>query len=137
MRINEEQEVSTTTTYGPFVGLYNHLRNVIAKTWNYANRYLPGSDRELMNIVFGLCAESGEVADVLKKYYCHTEKDNWPEVRQKLVYEMGDVLFYWLKLADRYDITIDEIVEGNREKLASRHPEMGQVAERFGTGAIK
>jgi NTP pyrophosphatase (non-canonical NTP hydrolase) len=124
--------------YGPFSGLYAHLRLVIAKTWNYAKRFEPGSDRELMNIIFGLCAEAGEVADVLKKYYCHTEKDNWSTVvRKKLVYELGDVLFYWLKLLDRFGITVEEVVEGNREKLASRHPELGEVTERFNAAAIK
>jgi NTP pyrophosphatase (non-canonical NTP hydrolase) len=120
-----------------FQGLYDHLDNVIAKTWNYAKRYREGSDRELMNIIFGLCAEAGEVADVLKKYYCHTEKNNWPDVRKKLVYELGDVLFYFLKLIDRFGITVEEVIEGNREKLASRHPEMGQVSARFGADAIK
>lgn len=121
---------------GPFGGLAIHFAKVIAKTWNYANRFEPGSDRELMNIIFGLCGETGEVADVIKKFYCHTPKSP-DEFRKKLVYELGDVLFYWLKCLDFFGISIEEVVEGNREKLASRHPELGTVSERFNADAIK
>lgn len=121
---------------GPYAGLYSHLMNVIAKTWNYAKRFEPKSDRELMNITLGLGGETGEVLDVIKKHYCHTEKPH-EQFRQKLVYELGDVLFYWLKCLEFFGITIEEVVHANREKLASRHPELGKVSERFNADAIR
>ena len=131
-----EMKDYTVVERGPYAGLYAHLANVVAKTWNYAKRITPGSDRELINIIAGLGGETGEVLDVIKKYYCHTEKP-YEQFRQKLVYELGDVLFYWLKCLDFFNISIEEVVAGNREKLASRHPELGEVSERFNANAIR
>lgn len=135
---------ATTPAYERYRGLYDHLNNVCIKTWNFAKRFAPGSDRELLNIVAGLGGETGEVLDVIKKEYCHTdrrlESDSWEQFRQfrrKLILELGDVLYYWLMALHFFDISIEEVVAGNREKLMSRHPELGQVTERFGATAIK
>lgn len=127
--------------FGPFSGLYAHFDNVMIKTWNFAKRFALGSDRELLNILTGLGGETGEVLDVIKKHYCHTDRSLDPKAREtfrtKLVYELGDVLYYWLMCLNFFGITIEEVVAGNHEKLASRHPELGKVAERFGATAIK
>jgi NTP pyrophosphatase (non-canonical NTP hydrolase) len=132
---------ATTPDYERYRGLYDHFLNVMIKTWNYAKRYALGSDRELLNIVTGLGGETGEVLDVIKKHYCHTDRASEPgtyaKFRTKLVYELGDVLYYWLMVLHFFDISIEEVVAGNKEKLCSRHPELGQVTERFGATAIK
>ena len=123
---------------GPFSSLYNHFYQVAIKTWNYAKRFAPGSDRELLNIVTGLSGETGEVEDVIKKHYCHSEgKYTHAEFRSKLVYELGDLLYYWLMCLNFFGISIEEVVAANREKLESRHPELGKVTERFNAIAIK
>lgn len=126
---------------GPFSGFYAHLDNVMVKTWNYAKRFALGSDRELINIIAGLGGETGEVLDVIKKWYCHTDRalepNAYAKFRTKLVYELGDVLYYWLMCLNFFNISIEEVVAANREKLVSRHPELGVVTERFGTGAIE
>lgn len=124
--------------------LITHLNEVIAKTWNYAKRSLNVKD-EMMNAVLGLCGETGEVADIFKKAFYHTEKDDAEDYYgPKLTLELGDVLFYWLKVVDlskpegtTTDEYIDQIIAANRAKLASRHPELGQVTERFGADAIR
>lgn len=132
---------ATTPAYERYRGLYDHFNTVCIKTWNYAKRFALGSDRELLNIVTGLGGETGEVLDVIKKEYCHTNKaladPHHFGFRRKLVLELGDVLYYWLMCLHFFDISIEEVVDGNREKLMSRHPELGQVTERFGATAIK
>lgn len=115
--------------------LNNHLLKVINKSWNYAKRCKTKQDH-IFNAVFGLAGEAGEVADQIKKMYFHTEKP-FKFHRTKLVSELGDVVFYLLKLMDLLGITMEELIEGNREKLESRHPELGKVKERFGPKAIK
>lgn len=136
--------VSRLTTASDFYGhrgIYDHFNNVCIKTWNYAKRFALGSDRELLNIVTGLGGETGEVLDVIKKEYCHTDRrlepDSYTKFKRKLILELGDVLYYWLMALHFFDISIEEVVAGNREKLMSRHPELGQVTERFGATAIK
>lgn len=131
----------TQEKFGPFSGLYKHFSEVVSHTWNYARRYAPGSDRELLNITTGLGAETGEVLDVIKKWYCHTDRRDdlnaYDTFRQKLVYELGDVLYYWMMCLDFFNISIEEVVDANCIKLESRHPELGHVAERFGASAVK
>jgi phosphoribosyl-ATP pyrophosphohydrolase len=111
--------------------LKKHYKEVVEPTWNYAGRLLTDRDHE-MNAIVGLAAESGEALDVCKKMWFHTPKDR----RHELKLELGDVLYYWLVALDVFDFTIDEILALNREKLESRHPELGKVVERFGKEAI-
>lgn len=114
-------------------GLYAHLDGVINRTWNFAGRCENHKD-EVMNAALGLGGESGEVLDVLKKAYFHTDRGMPLDALTK---ELGDVLFYWLKMADLFKLNIEDIIDANREKLESRHPELGKVTERFGKDAIK
>lgn len=112
--------------------LDDHLEDVVNKCWNYSGR-ADTPEKELMNAILGLVGEAGEVADCYKKDLFHTPKD----YREKKLLEMGDVMFYWLKLAELEGFRVDEILDANRAKLASRHPEMGKVTERFGPEAIR
>ncbi len=66
----------------------------------------------------GLCGETGEVAEKLKKYI--RDKKPIAQIREELIMELGDVLWYVANLAYEFDITLDEIAEKNIEKLFSR-----------------
>jgi NTP pyrophosphatase (non-canonical NTP hydrolase) len=90
-----------------------------------------------MNAITGLMGEAGETSDQIKKWYFHAPKYDYAEFRRRLVLEIGDVIFYTLKLMDLFGISLKEVLDGNREKLESRHPEMGKVTERFGPEAIR
>ena len=74
----------------------------------------------LMLAGLGLGGENGEVVDHAKKVAFHPghEMD-----RDALVKEMGDKLWYFALLADLYDITLAEIMEGNVHKLCKRYPD--------------
>lgn len=114
-----------------------HLNEVVNVCWNYAGR-ADGKKDEVMNAVLGLAGEAGEVADLHKKYYYHTDKgkDHDAFYKDKLKHELGDVVFYLLKVMDLWDLSLAEVLKANREKLESRHPELGKVVERFGKGYI-
>jgi NTP pyrophosphatase (non-canonical NTP hydrolase) len=112
-----------------FEKLKSHLDEVVNVTWNFAKRLDRQQDHE-GNAMDGMVAEAGECLDIHKKKWYHTEK---PEgfYREKLVLELGDVVYYMLKTMDLNGIGMDEILAGNRAKLESRHPELGKVTERF------
>jgi NTP pyrophosphatase (non-canonical NTP hydrolase) len=112
-----------------------HLEEVINPCWNYAGRCDTWKD-EVHNAVLGLAGEAGETADQVKKMFYHTEKKEGHH-KDKLVHELGDVFFYTIKFMDLMGITLSEVLEANREKLQSRHPELGKVKERFSDGYIK
>jgi NTP pyrophosphatase (non-canonical NTP hydrolase) len=114
--------------------LKRHLNEVINPSWNFSGR-LQNRDHE-MNAVVGLASEAGEVLDVMKKAWFHDEKPR-DFIRKKLVLELGDVVYYLLKTMDLFDISMKEVLEGNRAKLESRHPELGKVKVRFDGNHIK
>jgi NTP pyrophosphatase (non-canonical NTP hydrolase) len=98
--------------------LKNHYEEVVNKLWNAAERCETEKDHH-MNAVLGLSGEAGEVADIEKKYWFHGKSDK--NFRKEMCLELGDVLFYWLKVKDLWGLSLDEILEANKEKLYKRY----------------
>ena len=112
-----------------------HYHEVVEPAWNYAKRITSHQGHQ-QNALIGLASESGELLDVGKKLWFHTEKP-LDSFREKLLSELGDVIFYWLKAVHVFGFTTKEVLDYNRKKLESRHPELNKVEERFGAGYIK
>ena len=74
---------------------------------------------QLQEGALGLCGEAGEVADYIKKaaYQGHVMKTD------RLVEEIGDVLWYAALLADAAGVGLDEVAQANVDKLWKRFPE--------------
>jgi len=68
----------------------------------------------------GLCGESGEVADKVKKVLHDQAGDFDAHSLEGLRLELGDVLWYVSQLATELNLSLDEIAEANLAKLASR-----------------
>lgn len=68
----------------------------------------------------GLCGESGEVADKVKKVLRDNNSEFTDEKKREIAMEVGDVLWYCATLANDLGYTLDEIGEMNYEKLHSR-----------------
>ena len=73
----------------------------------------------LINGVMGLCGESGEVIDLVKKHVSHGHPLN----REKIIDELGDVAWYLAECADAIGISLEEVLAHNIEKLKKRYPE--------------
>lgn len=73
----------------------------------------------LVNAVMGLCGESGEAIDIVKKHL-HQGHDL---DREKLTKELGDIAWYLAEAAYALDIPLAEVLEGNIAKLKARYPE--------------
>ena len=113
----------------------NHLKEVVNVTWNFAGR-ITTEQGHIQNAFMGLASEAGETLDNIKKMHFHSEKPVG-FYREKILSELGDVAYYWLKCVDLMGFSIKEVLEYNRLKLASRHPELQQVKDRFPEGYIK
>lgn len=74
--------------------------------------------------ILGLLAESGEVADKLKKHirdrHLYKPSDLNEEQREELAKELGDVLWYVAQLCTELGVELDDVAEWNIEKLYSR-----------------
>ena len=73
----------------------------------------------LTNGVLGLCGESGEAADMVKKHLFQGH----PLDTEKLAKELGDVAWYLAVTAYSIGYGLDEILQMNVEKLWKRYPE--------------
>jgi NTP pyrophosphatase (non-canonical NTP hydrolase) len=68
----------------------------------------------------GLAGEAGEVAEHAKKAIRDDGGEIGPERRAAIAKELGDVLWYVAQLASELDLELEEIAQGNLEKLLSR-----------------
>ncbi len=73
----------------------------------------------LINAVMGLCGEAGEVIDIVKKHLAQGHELD----RQKMVDELGDVAWYLAECATVLGVGLDDVLEGNIDKLRTRFPE--------------
>ena len=73
----------------------------------------------LMNALMGLCGESGEAIDVMKKHLFQGH----PLDRAKLLKELGDVVWYLAEAATGLGVPLSEILQGNLDKLHARYPQ--------------
>lgn len=73
----------------------------------------------LINGVMGLCGESGEAIDIVKKWLAQGHELN----REKLAKELGDIAWYLAETAYALDLTLEEVMEANIQKLKKRYPE--------------
>jgi NTP pyrophosphatase (non-canonical NTP hydrolase) len=80
------------------------------------------ADEMLHCLVFGVTSEAGEIADKLKKYYRDTKRGvaAYDALKDGLVGELGDVLWYVSQLAAFLQVDLQEVAEMNIEKLESR-----------------
>ena len=77
------------------------------------------SEQRMLNAVLGLCGESGEIADYLKKAIYHGHSLD----QEKLINEAGDVLWYVVQLLDSMGVSLALAMQRNIEKLERRYPE--------------
>lgn len=72
----------------------------------------------LINSVMGLCGESGEAIDIVKKWMMQGHELD----KEHLVKELGDVAWYLAEAATALDVPLEVIFQGNLDKLRRRFP---------------
>ena len=75
-------------------------------------------DSGVVYTLFGLGNEAGELQGKYKKFI--RDGGNWKDVKEKLIDELGDVLWYCAQLATELDIPLSTVMERNIHKLQSR-----------------
>lgn len=73
----------------------------------------------LINSVMGLCGESGEAIDIVKKWMAQGHTLD----KARLANELGDIAWYLAEAATALDISLEEIMQTNIEKLKKRYPD--------------
>lgn len=81
------------------------------------NKMLTDND-QLICAALGLTGESGEFADIVKKWRFQGHDFD----RVKAEKELGDVLWYLALAASAMGISLESVAEGNIKKLRERYP---------------
>ena len=105
----EYQELAMRTNDG---GCEKRLTNAVEKS-----TFINVAD--LLNGVLGLCGEAGEVTDIVKKSVFHKH----PVDIDTLIKELGDVMWYVAMCCHALNISLDDVMQGNIEKLKRRYPD--------------
>ncbi len=75
----------------------------------------------LLTAAVGISAEGGEFMEIVKKMVFQGKP--WDEHNRKhLIIELGDVMWYVMQACKALDVTIEEVVAGNVDKLKKRYP---------------
>ena len=96
-----------------------------ANAFEYRIQELRGEGFEthrLLTAAVGMSAEAGEFTEVIKKIIFQGK----PVTEENLFHlkrELGDIMWYVAQACMGLDVSLNEIIEMNVEKLSSRYPE--------------
>ena len=94
------------------------------KSFIDALEYLDGQGsniHRLLTAAVGINAEGGEFMEIVKKMVFQGKPWN-DDNREHLIIELGDVMWYVMQACMALDVTLDEVIAGNVEKLKKRYP---------------
>lgn len=93
----------------------NEYQKLAMKTLN------PKLDKKdvLINGVMGLCGESGETIDIVKKHLAQGHDLD----KDKIIDELGDVAWYIAETAYALDTDLETVLSRNIDKLKKRYPQ--------------
>ena len=77
----------------------------------------------LINSVMGLCGESGEAIDIVKKWMAQGHDLD----KEHLIKELGDIAWYLAEAATALEIPLEQVFQSNIDKLKKRYPEGFEV----------
>lgn len=76
----------------------------------------------LLTSAVGINAEGGEFMEIVKKMIFQGKPYN-DDNREHLIIELGDIMWYVAQACKALDISMDDVVARNVEKLMKRYPE--------------
>ena len=75
----------------------------------------------LTTAAVGISAEGGEFMEIVKKMVFQGKPYN-DDNREHLIIELGDVMWYVMQACSALEISLEDVVAGNVEKLKKRYP---------------
>jgi NTP pyrophosphatase (non-canonical NTP hydrolase) len=72
-----------------------------------------------LHMVLGMITEIGELADVFKKNLAYKKDIDWVNVKE----ELGDLVWYITQFCNINDLSLEDVMETNSNKLHTRYPD--------------
>jgi NTP pyrophosphatase (non-canonical NTP hydrolase) len=96
----------------------DHFQDVNASILHAYEKRWADYEKQIMYLTIGLTGEAGECAEKVKKWARNEKELLW--LKKELRDELGDLLWYMVRLASHLDLTLEEIADANLKKLADR-----------------
>ena len=80
----------------------------------------PDLGKNIIYPTLGFVGEAGELADKVKKIFRDDSGKIKPEVKEAIIIEIGDVLWYMAQLCTELNIKMSRVADENLVKLRSR-----------------
>jgi NTP pyrophosphatase (non-canonical NTP hydrolase) len=113
-----------TQKYVEFVNAVTSKESQDPEAFLYRLQELQGQgfrSERLLTASVGMCAEAGEFTEIVKKIIFQGKPVN-EENMFHLKRELGDIMWYVAQACMGLDISLDEIMEMNVDKLKARYP---------------
>ena len=109
--------------YAVFVNSVTSTPSKDADAFIYRLQELGGdvAIQRLLTAAVGISAEGGEFMEIVKKMLFQGKPWN-DDNREHLIIELGDVMWYVMQACKALDVSLDEVIAGNVEKLKKRYP---------------
>lgn len=72
---------------------------------------------DLLHMAIGVSGESGELLDAIKKYIIYVK----PLDRENVIEELSDIEFYMERIRQIINVSRDEVIQHNIQKLSKRY----------------
>jgi len=121
------ESVGKTVDLHKYVDFVDAVTSDPSKDFKSFIESLNNLDREGSNInrlttaAVGISAEGGEFMEIVKKMVFQGKPWN-DDNREHLIIELGDVLWYVAQACMALEVSFDDVVAGNVEKLKKRYP---------------
>ena len=76
----------------------------------------------LLTAALGLTGEAGEFADHVKKIFLRGQAYD-DDRREAMILELGDIMWYVMQACEALEVSLEEVVYDNVDKLSERHPD--------------
>lgn len=96
---------------------HDEMVRALAKSGDAILQSMNGDDAHNLHMAVGVCGEAGELMDAIKKAVIYRK----PLDRANVVEEIGDLMFYITGLLQGTDISMDECINNNIQKLSKRY----------------
>ena len=122
--VNQPTKKVNTDAYLEFVNAVTSEPSKNADAFEYRIQELRGEGFEthrLLTAAVGMSAESGEFTEVVKKIIFQGKPVN-EENMFHLKRELGDIMWYVAQACMGLNVSLDEVIEMNVDKLKARYP---------------
>ena len=121
------ESVGKTVDLHKYVDFVDAVTSDPSKDFKFFIESLEHLDREGANInrlttaAVGISAEGGEFMEIVKKMVFQGKPWN-ADNREHLIIELGDVMWYVAQACMALDVSLDDVIATNVEKLKKRYP---------------